>query len=91
MLDVVVRYRLPVWTRMSSRIVLRVRAFLAVLLLCAAVLAAAAGLLILAVHGGTCSPHEGGSGCGFTIGLAIPWVLALAFTGTSIWLMITRR
>ncbi len=67
------------------------RAFLAVLLLCGAVLMAVAGVLILAVHGGTCSPHEGGAGCGFKIGLAIPWVVALGLAGTSIWLMITRR
>jgi len=68
-----------------------VRAFLAVLLLCAAVLAAVAGLLISRCTAGTCSPHEAGWGCGFKIGLAIPWVLALAFAGISIWLTITRR
>jgi hypothetical protein len=68
-----------------------VRAFLVVLLLCGAVLMAVAGVLILAEHGGSCSPHEGGSGCGFKIGLAIPWVLALGLAGTSIWLTITRR
>jgi hypothetical protein len=68
-----------------------VRAILAVLLLCGAVLTAVADVLILAVHGGTCSPTRGGSGCGFKIGLAIPWVLALGLVGTSIWLTITRR
>jgi hypothetical protein len=68
-----------------------VRSFVVVLLLIAALLATAIGVLALIVHGGTCSPHEGGSGCGFKIGLAIPWILALCLVGGAIALAARRE
>ena len=56
------------------------------MLLVGALLAAVAGLVLLLGHSLYCSPHEGGSGCGFTFGLVIPFVLALglAVAGISV-------
>ena len=61
------------------------------LLLLGSVLALVTGMVMLAVHGGTCSPHEGGSGCGFKFVLAIPWIFALGFAGAAIVLMVRQR
>lgn len=61
------------------------------LLVLGALVAAAVGVLLIAVHGGTCSPHEGGSGCGFKLALAIPWVVAVGLVGAVIALTARRR
>ena len=68
-----------------------VRAIVAVLLLIGALLATAAGVLTLAIHGRTCSPHEGGSGCGFKLVLAIPWIVALGLAACAIAMTLRRR
>ncbi len=67
------------------------RALLVTVLLLAAALAAFAGVVAIAVHGGTCSPHEGGSGCGFTLGLAVPWVISLLLVVGAIAVTLRRR
>ena len=68
-----------------------VRTVIVVSLVIGALLATAVGVLVLAVHGGTCSPHEGGSGCGFKIVLAIPWIVALGLAGGAIAATTRRR
>jgi hypothetical protein len=60
-------------------------------LLLGALLAGGVGLLLLAVHGGTCSPHEGGSGCGFNFGLTIPFIVALGLAGAAVGLATRHR
>ena len=46
-----------------------------------ALVAAAAGLVVLYFHEYSCnSPHEGGP-CEFTVGLVLPWVMAVGFSG----------
>ena len=67
------------------------RAVVIGLLLLGSLLALAIAVLLLAVHGGTCSPHEGGSGCGFKTVLAIPWIFALGFAVSAIVLIVRRR
>lgn len=61
------------------------------LLLLGSLLALAIAVLMLAVHGGTCSPHEGGSGCAFKFALAIPWIFALGFAVGAIVLTVRER
>lgn len=49
-----------------------------------ALVAAAAGLVVLYFHEYSCnSPHEGGP-CEFTVGLVLPWVMAVGFSGGAI-------
>ena len=61
------------------------------LLLLGSLLALATAVLMLAAHGGTCSPHEGGSACGFKFVLAIPWIFALGFAVGAIVLIVRQR
>jgi hypothetical protein len=68
-----------------------VRSLVEVLLVVGAVLATTAAVLVLIVHGGTCSPNEGGSGCGFNVAIAIPWIFAVGFAGAAFFLMARRR
>jgi hypothetical protein len=68
-----------------------VRSIVIGLLLLGSLLALAIAVLMLAVDGGTCSPHEGGSGCGFKFALAIPWIFALSFAVGAIVLMVRQR
>ena len=61
------------------------------LLLLGSLLALAIAVVMLVGHGGTCSPHEGGSGCGFKVALAIPWIFALGFAVGAIVLTLLER
>ena len=49
-----------------------------------ALVAVAAGLVVLYFHVYSCnSPHEGGP-CEFTVGLVLPWVMAVGLGGGAI-------
>ncbi len=67
-----------------------VRTLAIVVLLFGSAVAMAAGYFFFAFRGGTCSPHEGGSGCGFTFVLALPWIIAVGLAVPAIVLMVRR-
>ncbi len=68
----------------------RVAAAVALLVVAAALVAI--GLLGLVVDAGTCSPHEGGDGCGGAPGIVVvPFVGAGLCVAIAMWTLVGRR
>jgi hypothetical protein len=61
-----------------------------VLLLVGALVCVWVGVVLLVIVGNACSPNEGCDG-GFSVGLALPWLVALALAGVAVRGMLRRR